>query len=308
MRLCVTGTKGQISSALQALRSPELDVIAIGRPDCDLADKSSVSAAIGAARPDVVVNAAAYTAVDLAETEREQAFHINAEGAGRVAAAAAALGVPVIQFSTDYVFDGRKPTPYRENDPVGPTSVYGASKLAGEERVLAANPKAVVLRTSWVFAPEGTNFLRTMLRVAAGRDQVRVVSDQFGAPTYAPDIAAACVTIAERLVSEPDNADLFGIFHMSGGGDTSWAGFASAIFGSARMRGVKSADVEPIATSEYPTPATRPANSRLDCNRLASVHGIRLPHWADAMERCLDLIVPPRRLPPSSSELQPRSQ
>src|SRR5262249_48704430 len=156
------------------------DVVAVGRPDCDLADKSSILAAISAARPDVVVNAAAFTAVDLAETEREQAFSINADGAGHVAAAAAALGVPVIQFSTDYVFDGRKPTPYREDDPVGPTSAYGASKLASEERVLAANPKAVVLRTSWVFASEGTNFLRTMLRVATSRDQVRVVSDQLG--------------------------------------------------------------------------------------------------------------------------------
>jgi len=292
MRLCVTGTKGQISRALQAVRSPRCDVVAVGRPECDLADAASVFAAIAATRPDVVVNAAAYTAVDRAEAERDEAFRINDAGAGHVAAAAATLGVPLLHVSTDYVFDGHKETPYREDDPVGPTSVYGASKRAGEERVLAAHPKAVVLRTSWVFAAEGTNFLRTMLRLAEDRDRVRVVSDQFGAPTYAPDFAEACAAISAHVVSDPHNADLFGIFHMSGGGDTSWAGFASAIFESARARSVKAAAVEPIATSDYPTAAARPANSRLDCARLAEVHGVRLPHWADAMNRCLDRIAP----------------
>jgi dTDP-4-dehydrorhamnose reductase len=290
MRLCVTGTRGQVSSALQAVRSPGLEVIALGRPSCDLADQASVAAAIDAARPDVIVNAAAYTAVDLAETEREQAFQVNDLGAGHVAAAAADIGIPLLHLSTDYVFDGRKPTPYQETDPVAPRSVYGASKRAGEERVLAANPKAVVLRTSWVFSHGGTNFLRTMLRLAATHDRVRVVSDQFGAPTYAPDLAEACVTIARRIVSEPENEGLFGIFHVGGGGDTSWAGFASAIFSSARARGLKAADVQPIATSDYPTAAARPANSRLDCARVAEVHGVRLPHWADAMNRCLDRI------------------
>jgi dTDP-4-dehydrorhamnose reductase len=291
MRLCVTGTRGQIASALQAMRSPDVEVIALGRPACDLADPSSIQAAIEAARPDVVVNAAAYTAVDQAEAERDQAFRINDSGAGHVAAAAARVGAPVLHLSTDYVFDGRKTTPYREGDPTAPMSVYGASKRAGEERVLAANPRAVVLRTSWVFSHEGSNFLRTMLRLAADRDRIRVVSDQFGAPTYAPDIAGACMTIARRVASEPDNGELFGILHVTGGGDTSWAGFASAIFGAARARGAKVADVQPIATADYPTAAVRPANSRLNCTRAAEVHGIRLPHWADAMNRCLDRLV-----------------
>lgn len=291
MRLCVTGTRGQVTSALQSVQSPDVEVIALGRPACDLADRGSVLAAIEAARPDVVVNAAAYTAVDQAETERERAFLINDIGAGHVADAAARSGAPIIHISTDYVFDGRKPTPYREDDPVSPVSVYGESKRAGEERVLAANPRAVILRTSWVFSHEGGNFLRTMLRLATDRDRIRVVSDQFGAPTYAPDLAAACVTIARRLASEPDNDDLHGLFHVTGGGDTSWAGFANAIFDAARARGEKGADVEPIATSAYPTPATRPANSRLDGTRIAEVYGVRLPHWADAMNRCLDRLV-----------------
>lgn len=291
MRLCVTGTRGQISSALQAVGWPSVEVIALGRPSFDLADRASVLAAIEAARPDVVVSAAAYTAVDQAETECEQAFLINDVGAGHVAEAAAKVGVPVIHVSTDYVFDGQKPTPYQEDDPTAPVSVYGASKRAGEERVLAANPKAIVLRTSWVFSYEGSNFLRTMLRLAADRARIRVVSDQFGAPTYAPDLAAACVTIGRRVTSEPDSRDHYGTFHVTGGGDTSWAGFASAIFASARARGAKGADVQPIATSEYPTPATRPANSRLDGTRVAEVHGIRLPHWADAMNRCLDRLI-----------------
>lgn len=288
MRLCVTGTRGQVASALQGMQSPGVEVIALGRPSCDLSDRASVLAAIEAARPDVVVNAAAYTAVDQAETERERAFLINDAGAGHVADAAASIGAPIIHISTDYVFDGRKPTPYGEDDPVSPVSVYGASKRAGEERVLAANPRAVVLRTSWVFSHEGANFLRTMLRLAADRDLIRVVSDQFGAPTYAPDLAAACVTIARGVASAPADRGLYGIFHVTGGGDTSWAGFASAIFSAARARGGKGADVQPIATAEYPTPATRPANSRLDGGRIAAVHGIRLPHWADAMGRCLD--------------------
>ncbi|TFF25068.1 dTDP-4-dehydrorhamnose reductase [Jiella endophytica] len=289
MRILVTGRDGQVARCLADLSLEGREIVALGRPQLDLTDPTTVKAAIADVRPDVVVNPAAYTAVDKAESEPDAAFAVNAQGAETVAAAAAAAGVPVIQVSTDYVFSGLKNGPYLETDETGPTGVYGASKLEGERRVAAANPKAVILRTAWVYSPYGNNFLKTMLRVARDRDVLRVVADQHGTPTYAPDIAAGIVAVCERMEAEPDG-DWPGIYHMVAGGETSWAGFAEAIFAASSRRGGPGATVEAITTADYPTPAARPANSRLDASRFAMTFGYRLPEWQSGIARCLDAL------------------
>lgn len=288
MRILVTGREGQVVSAL-AEEGPSLghDIIRLGRPELDLANPTGLDALLAAARPDVIVSAAAYTAVDQAESEPDLAMAINGTAPSLIAAAAARLGLPVIHLSTDYVFDGTKPTPYVESDPTGPQGVYGRTKLAGEQAVAAANPRHVILRTAWVYAHGGKNFVRTMLRLAADRPELRVVSDQLGCPTYATDLARAILAVAVHLPGRPAGDDGFGIFHASGSGDTSWAGFAQAIFDRAAAMGRPAARVVPIATAEYPTPARRPANSRLDCNKLSRLYGVSQPHWFDGLSRCL---------------------
>ena len=280
MRIVVTGREGQVvRSLVERGAATGHDIVALGRPELDLAgDTGAIEAAIAAARPDAIVSAAAYTAVDKAETERDLAFAINATGAGAVAAAAQRLGVPLAHLSTDYVFDGAKPGPYVETDPTGPTGVYGASKLAGEQAVLLAHNDVAILRTAWVYSPFGANFVRTMLRLAADRDELGVVSDQRGNPTSALDIADATLAVTAHLIESRDSA-LRGIFHMTGTGDASWAEFAEAIFAASNDAGGPSARIRPIATADYPTPARRPANSRLDCDKLAAAHGVRLPDW-----------------------------
>ena len=265
-----------------------LTVVTLGRPELDLAQPETIAPAIAAARPDIVVNAAAYTAVDRAESERDLAFAINAAGAEAVAEAAAKLGVPVIQISTDYVFDGTKPAPYVETDAPAPLSVYGASKLAGEEAVAAANPRHVILRTSWVYSAGGANFLLSMLRLARERPALRIVDDQYGSPTQADDIAAGIVTVARALAS---GKGATGIFHMTAAGETTWCGFARAIFEESAKRGGPSVPVEPITTADYPTPAKRPKNSRLDCTKIAEAYGIRLPHWRERVESCVAAVL-----------------
>ena len=246
------------------------EIIHLGRPQLDLAVPETVEPALKAAAPDIVVNAAAYTAVDQAEREPEIASAVNGTGAGAVAEAARALGVPVIHLSTDYVFDGNKTSAYVEEDLVAPASVYGASKLAGEQAVAAATDDHVILRTAWVYAPYGKNFVRTMLALAESRDEVRVVADQLGSPTYAPDIAVAIVGIARNLLRNPCDPLLRGIFHLAGSGETSWAGFASAIFAFLAAKGLRKPVLTPIASADYPTPARRPANSRLNCRQARS--------------------------------------
>lgn len=288
MRIAVTGRGGQVANALleKAAGMPDVALLAFVRASVDLTRPESILPALKSVRPSVVVNAAAYTAVDQAESEPGTAMSVNGAGAGAVAAAARTLGIPVIQLSTDYVFDGAKASPYVEADPVGPINAYGRSKLAGEEAVAAANPDHVILRTSWVYAAEGKNFLRTMLRLAEERDEVRVVADQIGAPGYAPDIAAAILSIARNLLDAPADAALRGVFHGTGGGEASWADFAEAIFARLARNGRKVPRLARIATADYPTPARRPANSRLDCTRLKAIHGIALPDWQDALDRC----------------------
>lgn len=283
MRIAVTGTSGQVVTSLLE-RGPATghEVIAVGRPALDLADPATVLPALQAARPDAIISAAAWTQVDKAESEAEAAHAINATGAGAVAEAAARLGVPLVHISTDYVFDGSLDRPWREDDPTGPTGVYGATKLAGEQAVLAAHPNSAVLRTAWVYSPFGANFVKTMLRLAETRDELGVVGDQIGNPTSALDIADGVLRVATNLAAGSDPAQR-GIFHMTAAEEASWAEFARAIFAASADFGGPTAQVNAITTADYPTPATRPANSRLDCSRIAAAHGVALPRWQDAL-------------------------
>lgn len=291
MRIVVTGQQGQIVRSI-AERAPasNVEVIAVGRPLLDLEEPDSVAAALARARPDVIVSAAAYTAVDLAEQDAGRAFAINAAGAGAVARAAAALEVPVIHLSTDYVFDGKKGKPYLETDATGPLSVYGASKLEGERQVAQAGANHVILRAAWVYSPFGSNFVRTMLRLAQSRDEISVVADQFSRPTSALDIADAVLAIARRLAADPDPS-IRGRFHLSAEGEASWADFASAIFAILSERTGRTVRVRPIPTSDYPTPARRPADSRLDTGKLKTHHGIILPDWRSSTRIVVDRLL-----------------
>jgi dTDP-4-dehydrorhamnose reductase len=291
MRIAVTGKQGQVVSSLVEI-GPELkvEVTPVGRPELDLLVPDTVYPALASLDPDVVVSAAAYTAVDQAEKEPDTAMAINAKGAGAVANAARQLGVPLIHLSTDYVFDGNKATPYVEDDPVAPANVYGASKLAGEQVVAEATPDHAIIRTAWVYSPYGKNFVRTMLALAQNRDEIRIVADQQGCPTCAHDIAVAIVAIAQNLLDRPRDQHLRGIFHLACTGDTTWAEFASAIFDWLRLHGKKAPAVKSITTAEYPTPARRPANSRLDCGKLAKIHGVRLPPWRTSLDHCLRIL------------------
>jgi len=283
VRIVVTGREGQVVSCLieAAAGRPDVEVVALGRPELDLAQPETIAAAIAAAAPALVVSAAAYTAVDQAEDEPDLAYAINSEGAGAVAAAAAALNVPVIHLSTDYVFAGDLDRAYVETDATGPTGVYGASKLAGEKAVAAANPSHLILRTAWVYSAYGRNFLKTMLRLAETRDELGVVADQWGNPTSAHDIADGIVDIAAHLAANP-RFDGWGIYHLAGTGETNWAGFARYILETSGKRGGPSAVVNGIATSAYPTKARRPANSRLDTSKLAARFQWSCRPWQDA--------------------------
>jgi dTDP-4-dehydrorhamnose reductase len=293
MRIAVTGRGGQLATAMLERAAAMMDVslMAFVRAAVDLGHPDSVLPAIRKVNPDIIVNAAAYTAVDQAESEPDVAMAVNGAGAGAVAAAARTLRIPVVQISTDYVFDGGKASPYVETDPVGPLNAYGRSKLAGEEGVAAANPDHVILRTAWVYAAEGKNFLKTMLRLAETQDEVRVVADQLGAPGYAPDLAEAVLAVCRKLLAEPDNVSLRGVFHMTGAGEASWADFAEAIFAGSLRRGGRAVRVQRITTADYPTLAARPANARLDCGKLRREHGVVLPDWRQGLDRCLDRVL-----------------
>jgi dTDP-4-dehydrorhamnose reductase len=287
MRVLVTGQHGQIATALRERAGAGVDLIALGRPEFDFAEPAGLANAIAAAKPDIVINAAAYTAVDKAESEPQLAHRINAEAAGIVAAAAAVIGAPILQLSTDYVFNGAFERPYREDDRTAPLGVYGASKLAGEAAVTAANPRHVIVRTAWIYAPFGANFVRTMLRLGETRGTLRVVADQRGCPTNALDIADALLAVARQFLAHPDDERLAGVFNMVGGEATTWADFAEGVFAQGERLGRRPVKVERIATSEYPTPAKRPANSRLDCSKLAEIYGLRLPGWQASLPACV---------------------
>jgi dTDP-4-dehydrorhamnose reductase len=287
MRITVTGRAGQVVCAMLERAPADIAVTALGRPALDLARLDTIAPAIAASRPDIVVNAAAYTAVDQAESEADTAMLVNGAAAGAVAEAAAGLGVPVIQLSTDYVFDGTLERPYREDDRVAPISVYGASKLAGERAVAAATANHAILRTAWVYSPFGRNFVRTMLRLAETRHEIGVVADQAGSPTNALDIADAVVAVARNLVGWPQDEGLRGVFHMSAQGHAVWADVAEAIFAERAAAGAGRVAVRRIATRDYPTPARRPANSRLDCAKLTDIHGVTLPEWRGSLAGCV---------------------
>ena len=288
MKLVVTGQAGQLAQSLaeRGLRAG-VEIVRLARPEIDLLDPDLVARAVEDARGHVVINAAAYTAVDKAESEPELALRINGAGARAVAAAAAKIGLPVVQISTDYVFDGALGRPYREEDPTAPVSAYGRSKLAGEQGVAEANSRHVIARTAWVYSPFGQNFLKTMLRLGLTRSEISVVADQWGAPTSALDLADGLIAMARRIAAEPENESLYGVFHMTGSDYTTWAGFAAAIFEQAAALGRPPIKVIPISTAQYPTPAARPANSRLDVGKLARVYGVVLPEWRGAAQNCV---------------------
>ncbi|WP_312471996.1 dTDP-4-dehydrorhamnose reductase [Brucella sp.] len=284
MKIVVTGREGQVVQSLleKASQRPDLEVIALGRPELDLAKPETVQKAITAIKPDLIVSAAAYTAVDLAEDEPELAFAVNAIGAEAVARAAKVSGVPIIHLSTDYVFGGDADEPYVETDVTGPRSVYGSSKLEGERRVAQVNPKQIILRTAWVYSPFGKNFVKTMLKLAETRDALSVVSDQWGNPTSALDIAGAIIQVADHLMATPDFS-AYGVYHLAGTGDTNWSGFARAIFNESAKLGGTTATVTDIATADYPTKAARPANSRLSTTKFQKVFNWSVPHWQSSL-------------------------
>jgi dTDP-4-dehydrorhamnose reductase len=259
MRLLITGWQGQLAQALvaQSVRDVRIEACAVGRPALDLCSLPTIERSMTEVRPTLVINTAAYTAVDAAETDEAAAFALNATGAGAIARAAAARKVPIIHVSTDYVYDGRKATPYVETDPTSPASVYGRTKLAGEQAVARANPCHIILRTSWVYSATGKNFVKTMLRLGAERPEVGVVADQIGCPTYAPHLADAILRIAHLIAvpsAKPPGEQPWGIYHAAGGGETSWYDFARAIFEESGMK----VNVRPITTEELGRPAPRP--------------------------------------------------
>src|SRR5579872_1533188 len=287
-RIAVTGKHGQlVTSLIERAREHEVEIIPVGRPELDLADPGSAHSALAAVAPDVIVNAAAYTAVDRAEQEPELALAVNGGGAGAVAAAAQRLAVPLVHISTDYVFDGLKDRSYREEDEVAPLGAYGRSKRAGELAVMGNAQNFVILRTAWVYSPFGANFLKTMLRLAKTRGEIAVVADQRGNPTCALDVADGVIGVVRNLLARPAEPRLRGVFHMTAAGETTWAGFAKAIFAASAALGGPAAEVKEISTAEYPTPARRPANSRLDCSKLLAIHGVALPGWNASLAACV---------------------
>ena len=286
IKIAVTGLQGQVVSALIERAPRDVEIIALGRPQLELSKREAVLASLRHARCDVIINAAAYTQVDRAEEEPEIAMRVNAGGAENVAQAASELGVPLLHLSTDYVFDGLSKIAYQESDPTAPTSSYGRSKLEGEENIKKIHSNHAILRTAWVYSPFGNNFVKTMLRLGAERDQVRVVADQIGNPTSALDIADGLILISRRMIVDPSDT-LRGVFHMTGGGEASWADVAEAIFAHAQARGHKQTSVVRITTKDYPTPAARPMNSRLDNSRLNKAYGICLPLWRSSLESCV---------------------
>lgn len=292
MKILVTGREGQIARSLaeRAGSDPGLEVVLMGRPQLDLLKPETVRSAILSARPDVVISAAAYTAVDQAEDEPERAFAINGAGAGTVANAAAQAGAAVIHISTDYVFSGERDGEYTETDAPDPKSVYGRSKLDGETAVAAANPRHVILRTAWVYSPFGRNFVKTMLALGSQRDSLRVVADQWGNPTAAADVADGVLRIARRIAADGEHAP-YGIFHLAGQGGINWAGFAKRIFAESARLGGPSARVEEIPTADHPTKARRPRNSRLSCEKLFAAYGWLPPLWEDSCRQVVQRLV-----------------
>lgn len=285
----VTGAGGQVGQALLRLpMSPEWTVKGLGRSDFDITDRAAVDAVVSEPSVVAVINLAAYTAVDAAEKHRDLAFQINHYGPAHLAQACAKRGLPLVQVSTDYVFDGAATRPWRETDQTSPVSVYGESKLAGELAVAQAGCPYAVLRTAWVFGVDGGNFVKTMLRVGSQRDALKVVADQVGGPTPAKSIAETCLALAQRLRKSTIDS---GVYHYCGQPQTSWHGFATAVFKLASDRGWRvPSTVEAITTAEYPTDAKRPAYSVLDCNKIETALGVQIPDWRTELASVIDVL------------------
>lgn len=283
LRILLTGRDGQVGRELNRSLAKLGEVTATGREELDLTSDYAIGDMVHEVRPHLIVNAAAYTAVDMAESEPDFAHRINAEAVATLAAAAKAVDAAVIHYSTDYVFDGSKETPYVETDRAHPLSVYGKSKLDGEKALAAAGIPYLILRTSWVYGGAGKNFLLTILRLAMERSELRVVNDQIGAPTWSRDLANATASIADKWHHEKFAKAKSGVYHVAAAGKTSWYGFAEEAVrlraASAAGKGTKFAQLVPIASSDYPTPAERPKNSQLDCGKLAREFDCRLPEW-----------------------------
>jgi dTDP-4-dehydrorhamnose reductase len=287
VNILLTGKNGQVGWELARALLPLGRVHAFGHAELDLADAAAVRRTLDEVRPDIIANAAAYTAVDKAEGEPEQANAVNAAAPALLAHEAARRGALLIHYSTDYVFDGAKSTPYVETDATNPLGAYGRSKLAGEAGIRAAGCDHLIFRTSWVYAARGANFLRTILRLAAERDELRVVNDQVGAPTWARLIAEATAHALRQAMQERSGGTFAsGVYHLTAAGETSWHGFASAIV--AGRSGLRVKTVTPITTAEYPLPAPRPANSRLDTGAFRARFGLALPDWRDCLKLCLE--------------------
>ncbi|MFZ6049016.1 dTDP-4-dehydrorhamnose reductase [Pseudomonas sp. CR3202] len=284
MKILITGNNGQVARELQLILAGKAEVVALGRDRLDLAQPELIRQQVRAESPDLLINAAAYTAVDQAESEPEAAFAINATAPGVLAEEAAALGIPLFHYSTDYVYDGDKAEPYREDDPTNPLGAYGRSKLAGEQAIQAVGGEHLILRTSWVYSLHGRNFLLTMQRLLQEREELRVVDDQIGAPTWAGSIAQATAQLVEKWQAGNGH---WGVYHLTNQGETSWFGFASAIAEQLKAAGKPCGRLVAIPSSEYPTPTKRPLNSRMDGSKLARDWQVTLPDWRSALVECL---------------------
>jgi dTDP-4-dehydrorhamnose reductase len=286
LKVLINGRHGQVSHELQRRLGALGELVVLGRDQLDLAQPDQIRRQVQNVRPDLIINAAAHTAVDLAESEPQSAFAINAVAPGILAEEALALDIPLIHYSTDYVFDGMKAGPYNEDDTPNPLGVYGKSKLAGEQAIREVQGKHLILRTSWVYSTHGRNFLLTMQRLLQEKPELRVVADQIGAPTWAGTIANSTLALIERW--QTSQVANWGTYHLSAQGETSWFGFAQAIGEALRQQGKPCADLLPIPSSDYPTPAARPLNSRLDCSRLQRDWGVSQPDWQTALRECLN--------------------
>jgi len=292
MRVLVVGSTGQVARALESTQlRPGETLTCAGRPHLNLQEPRTIAGVLEETAPSIIINAAAYTDVEGAESALAEAMSVNAAGAGLLAAEAAKIGAPVLHLSTDYVFDGEAARPYIETDAARPINAYGRSKLAGEAAVSTANPRHVILRTAWIHGPHGRNFVRTVLRLARERDEIRIVDDQFGNPTAAVDIAAALLTLARRFAAGPVTDDACGLFHMAAPDAASWAEYAAHIIDISASLGGPSASVKPIGSRDYPQIARRPANSRLDCSRIEAVHGVALPSWKAGVSASVERIL-----------------
>jgi dTDP-4-dehydrorhamnose reductase len=284
MKVLVTGTTGQLAQCLmeRSTSRAEIEIVTVGRPELDLEIPGSAERVIGRIRPDLVINAAAFTAVDRAEDEPDLAWRINADAAGEIAAASARAGARIVQISTDYVFDGRSVAPYTEETSPSPINIYGRSKLAGEEQVRSANVEHVIVRSAWIYSPFGHNFVKTMIRLAASRDELTVVDDQVGSPTSALDLAEGLLHMIDRWRAG-DSRQLGETYHLAGTGSTSWYGFAKAIMSESRRVDLPAATVRPIATTDWPTRAARPSNSVLSSAKFAQHFGFAMPPWRKSL-------------------------